>query len=364
MRNVIFVGGLKKGEDCIAQLDCYRRFIMVAGADIYHVNQPRNKKLEKYFNTYIYIDLCCKSILQYVIQVIIKNKKNTKKLLSIKKMNKVILEFLEEECKLLQHDTVKLHEAPKKNLLKIYSFYFIRDRFLQDTKILKSIYIKNDMRRDTMNFIELEGQVYTWDKVQNLFERGSKCELKTFKRNLANCFLLIKKINWMSMENVIPCDPVHLRALYHGIYLNKSYYTSKRKTSMTIANKFIKTNNIEASDYYFIRELLNMGLLKEYGLLEEFYAKNELQENLYHLVCLYLAKLEPINILAKFYILIKEIKQTIYELDNECNDYEEIQIESDKNIDNSLPSDYADVSDGNCIEIYQRLEKLFNIDKI
>lgn len=326
-------------------------------------------KLEAYFNTWLYVDLGCRSILQYVVQRIMKNKKNKDKLASMKKLNDAILFF--SEVRLMEYNSaesekVKLEKRPEENLFQIYFYYIVRDKLLQDTQNLKKITEfknTNSTIKSSFSFLNQKGKKNSWEDIQNIFEEGyERRNLKTFKKNVVSCLFLIKKINMAVMESDIPYSPIRLKTLYREFYLEKPKYGEGRKTGMTILNEFLKGNGMQNAEYYYIREILNKGLFAEYGLLEEFYAKNELQENLYQAVCLCLAKLDPKSVKIIFNDFASMIFDVIRELENECSDYAPIPEEKYRDIgDFDLPLDCNNMTNEEIRNSYLLLEKLFGI---
>lgn len=290
-------------------------------------NYPPFDKLGELYYTWMYIDLCCKSILQYVIQGIIKNENNTDKMISIEKINCKILELIEKEK---QTPQVKLEGTPEENLFKVYSYYFIRDKFLEDTKILKYITAEYEnensfsMEYSLINFDSRKKR--KWSEVINIFGEGAKCEEKTFKRNVANCFLLIEKFNQSPAIAPIPYTPIRLKALYKGIYVDKksSLDTNNQKRplkSITIMNRFLETGEITSIDYNFINEIMNREFFREYSFLKGYNLKNQLQENLYCLSCLILARLNPLDIVNEFEVILSDITDTISQVHNTYKNY-------------------------------------------
>lgn len=326
-------------------------------------------KLEAYFNTWLYVDLSCRSILQYVVQRIMKNKKNKDKLASMKKLNDKILFFTErrlEECNSAESEKVKLEKRPEENLFQIYFYYIVRDNLLQDTKnlkILTELKNTNSTIKSSFSFLGQKGKKNSWEDIQNFFEEGyEKHNLKTFKRNVASCLFLIKKINTAVMESDIPYSSIRLKTLYREFYLKKPKYGEGRKTGMTILNEFLKGNGMQNAEYYYIREILNKGLFAEYGLLEEFYAKNELQENLYQAVCLCLTKLDPKSVMIIFNDFASRIFGVIRKLESECSGYDPIPEEKYRDIgDFDLPLDCNNMTNEEIRKSYLLLEKLFGI---
>lgn len=99
--------------------------------------------IESCFNAMLCVELCCKSILQYVIQGIIKNKKNRKKMESIKKLNEAICFCI--NIKMMEWDKAekktKLEERPEGNLFRFYFFFLRGIGCCRIQRILKNLMI-------------------------------------------------------------------------------------------------------------------------------------------------------------------------------------------------------------------------------
>lgn len=353
-----------KHSDFIGEDDCYKNL------SIYDIpDTALCAKLEDYFNVWIFVNLRCRFILQYVVQRIMKNKKNKDRLASIKELNDEILFCLKTRlriCNLEELGKVKLEKRPEENLFQIYFYYIERDKLLQDTKNLKILTeFKNTKStiKSSISFLGQKGKKNSWEDIQNFFEEGyEKHNLKTFKRNVASCLFLIKMINMAVMESDIPYSPIRLKTLYREFYLEKPKYGEGRKTGMTILNELLKGNGMKNAEYYYIREILNKGLFAEYGLLEEFYAKNELQENLYQFVCLCLAQLDPKSVEIEFGIFFEHISAIIRKLESKYKRYVPISEEKYRDIgDFDLPLDCNNMTNEEIRKSYLLLEKLFGI---
>lgn len=267
-------------------------------------------------------------------------------------------------------EKIKLERTPSENLFEFYFYFMIKDALLQDTKNLKSLTNIQDINIDsTEKFCSLtffEGdKKRTWEEIQDFFEDGyEKHNLKTFKSNLVKCLLLIKKINISVMENKIPYSPIRLKVLYRELYLEKPKYGDGRKTGMTIVNEFLKNNEMQSSEDYFIREILNKGFFVEYGLIKEFYAKNKLQENLYYLACLCLSKLKPLLVVSEFKNVVNFMRSEICELENEHRNHAPIPEGIYKDIgDFDFPLNFEKMTKEETEKIIQLLEKLLCISE-
>lgn len=273
-------------------------------------------KLKPFYHTWLYIDLCCWAILQFVITGIMRNGINTCKIESIMKLNNTILSLINKE-KIIVPIKFGNKDTSMEMLFKFYSYYHIRDIFLQDTEVLKLITNNGKKRKNPedkyiLPFVSAEKYI-TWNTLQELFNENEYTEnMKTFKKNILNCYEGITYFNRESGRKINFYEPISLKAFYREIYNDKTIYN--RKQSKTIFNHFLKYNEITDADYYFIDEKINMGIFREYGLIDEFYAKNELQENLYYLVCLILTKLNPFDIIKHFKDALESITAAIYEI--------------------------------------------------
>lgn len=217
--------------------------------------------------------------------------------------------------------------------------------------------------RTPLTFFWTDGKKKSWEDIQNNFEEGyKKHDLKTFKRNVANCLCLIKKINMAVNEDDIPYSPIRLKSLYIEFYLKKPKYIEGRKTVMTIVNEFLKSGIMSNAEYYYIKEILNKRLFTEYGILEEWYAKNELQENLYHLACLCLAELNPPSVIVAIRQVVEHLLGEMREIEDECCNYAPISEEIYTDIGEfDLPIDCNNMTNEESQKIYLLLEKLFGI---
>ena len=358
----------------LTELDFFKNKLIENGGKEFqersYLKYPSFDKMGEIYYTWMYIDLCCKSILQYVIQGIIKNENNTDKASSIEKINNKILELIEKEK---QTPQVKLEGTPEENLFKVYSYYFIRDKFLEDTKILK--YITAEYENENSFNIEYSlinfdsRKKRKWCNVNDVFGEGAECEEETFKKNVANCFLLIEKFNQIPTIAPIPYTPIRLKALYKGIYVDTKSSLDKNNQkrplkSKTIMNRFLETGEITSIDYNFINEIMNREFFREYGFLKEYNLKNQLQENLYCLSCLILARLNPLDIVNEFEVILSDITDTIGQVHNTYKKYE---VWTEKFFHTPMcstvtPTNSYEITEEKYCEIYQILECLFNID--
>ena len=88
-----------------------------------------------------------------------------------------------------------------------------------------------------------------------------------------------------------------------------------------------------------------------------------MQENLYCLACVFLAKLRPTFIFEEFYSVAYDFGREIKKLQNEYNKYAKIREENYKDIgDFDLPVDCNNMTNEESKYIYQLLEDLFGID--
>lgn len=321
---------------------------------------PRYGKLEDFYNTRLYVYVCCDAILEYVKYGILMNERSKNKIELIKRINEKLIELIEN----ISVPIVKCSGSPEENLFNIYSFYFIRDGFLQYTKAIKQVTEDCGERVETaaeetlQNFYS-EKKERTWSEIQNLFE-GEKNDEKTFKKNLANCYLLLEKLN--AAGRLIPKTPIVLKTMYKGIYLNKTRNKDKRKTSMSIMNALLTEGKIEESEYYWIDELLNRSFFKEKGLLEEYCVYNELRENFYYLISKIIAGLNPSNVVNEFDKVLYQINLVIDEVHNICGSYVFKEEYTHRYMLTVItPSNGSEITPEKYREIYKFLEGLFNI---
>jgi len=196
----------------------------------------------------------------------------------------------------------------EKELFQILAFYYIRDKFLMDTAILK--YITQNCGERT-NPDEMYSLLTVWKPyklnmygIQKIFAEDVDVKRTTFSEQYSNLKKGIDLFNW-KVNRGIQQDLISQKAFYREIYLDKTKYN--RKTSKHIFNQFLKTGKMNTVDYYFIDEKINMGMFREYGLIEEFWLKNEFQDNLYYLVALALAQLKPLEMANSFKRAIERI---------------------------------------------------------
>lgn len=312
-RNIIY----KMRFEFVDAFDCYRSRICYLEDNLKNLKiLPKGYeefgKLAPVYQAWLYIDLCCYAIMQYVIRGIMRNQENQYKLRSIKIINNIILELIERAEK--KKSDIVLEGSPEEMMFQFYSYYYIKDRFLQDISMLKHIENSNKERKNPLPEYSLityvpKNEMIDWKELQELFSEGEKKEdIKTFKKNMKNCYKGILQFDRASNRKILP-EPVSVRAFYRELYRDKTSYN--RRQSKTIFNDFLKHQNIGHADYYFIDEKINIGIFREYGLIEEFYAKNELQENLYCLACYSLAQLNPSDMIETFNTAIRSISLTI-----------------------------------------------------
>lgn len=335
--------------------------IHTESTDIFFYSYPRYGKLEDFYNTRLYVYVCCDAILEYVKYGILMNDRNKNKIETIKKVNEKLIELIGN----INVPIVKCSGSPEENLFNIYSFYFIRDGFLQYTKTIKQVTEDCGKRAEiaaeaTLQNFYSEKKKRTWSEIQNLFEGGKKNDEKTFKKNLANCYLLLEKCNMAGV--MIPKTPVALKAMYKGIYLNKTRNKDKRKTSMAIMNALLTEGDIEESMYYWMDELLNRYFFEENGLLEEYFVYNELRENFYCLISKIIAGLNLSNVVYEFDKVLYQINLVIDEVHNICGSYAFQEEYTSKCMWTVItPSKGSDITPEKYREIYKFLEAFFNI---
>lgn len=281
-------------------------------------------KLSPTFHAALFMDLCCWAILQFVIVGIIRNRQIKNKRESIEKLNTEIIMLMKqgrEEKSLLKPD-----ESPDEIMFKFFFYYYEKDRYLQDTKILSQIEKNREKRKNPSaeySLIRFSPQRKTiqWQELLDLFSEGEPGKsLKSFKDSILKCHKGIFQFNKRSGRNLKP-DPITLKAFYKEIYMDDTLYNSRK--SMTIFHEFLKSKKMGNGDYYFIDEKINAGIFREYGIIDEFYAKNILHANLYNLICCFLIILNPAEMINKFKDALKNISAVIDEIYNGRSSVEE-----------------------------------------
>jgi len=270
---------------------------------------PQLGELKELYFAWLYIDLCCRYILHKLIDYL----KDTKIHIQVKR-NKVdeLNEIAKKMCMEFSRNKIMLAENAEfkmeKELFQILAFYYIRDKFLMDTAILK--YITQNCGERT-NPDEMYSLLTVWKPyklnmygIQKIFAEDVDVKRTTFSEQYSNLKKGIDLFNW-KVNRGIQQDLISQKAFYREIYLDKTKYN--RKTSKHIFNQFLKTGKMNTVDYYFIDEKINMGMFREYGLIEEFWLKNEFQDNLYYLVALALAQLKPLEMANSFKRAIERI---------------------------------------------------------
>lgn len=229
------------------------------------------------------------------------------------KINKAIMDLCEQN----ELSKVMLEGDAEEIMFKFYGFFFIKDKFLQDTNVLKELMKdvekqKNPEKEYAVCNYTLKENELSWPDLQILFDEGEEQKnIKTFKKNVINSYNGIIEFNRVTGRR-LPFDPITLKAVYRQIYKDPKRYNKRQ--CKTIFNDFIEKEDMDTLDYYFIDEKINMGIFREYGVIEEFYKKNELQDNLYKLVCMILSKLQPDDIIAEFAKVVRCISDIFFEV--------------------------------------------------
>ena len=254
-----------------------------------------------YYQAWLYIDLCCYTILQFVIHGIMRNHMIQDKLNFIEEINKTIRgQILRAKS---DKSKINLKGTPEEMMFQIFSYYYRKDRFLQDVEIIKMIENSDKKRKKPLPEYSLikytpKNEAMDWKDLQEVFLEGEEAKtIKTFKTNIMKCYKNILRFDSLTGRRIWP-EPISLRVFYREIYGDKAMYNNRQ--SKTIFNNFLKYGKIGNSDYFYIDEKINAGMFREYGLVEEYHAKNQLQENLYCLVCYSLAKLTPFEMVETF----------------------------------------------------------------
>lgn len=257
--------------------------------------------------------MSCHSILQYVISVIKCSSICTDKCEIIDRINSILLKCIEEEEVL----AVKPAETISETMFMLYSYYYIRDKFLEDTQKINHIMIeseKRDMPRLEYSILNDNLTERSIKSIKKIFSEGEDVKERTLITHIDNCDEGILKIN-PKCGRYIARDLHSLKAMYREIYVDKTKYN--RRTSQRIFNEFLESDEIRVDDYYFLNEKINLGLFREHGWINEYYRKNALQENLYALVSLILARLNPDDIVNSFDKVLDEISEVIALIEDE-----------------------------------------------
>lgn len=271
--------------------------------------------------SWMYVDLCCHTIMQNVNQRLVVNpylshEDRTRKLRSLN-------DFIIQLAQKMEIHPIRIdcEEKREKNMFYFFAYYHMKDRFLQDTFMLK--YLK-EYCGDRQNVAE-EYSLLAKDKRGNYFfhenltqkdryqyfTEGEEVGLRSFSSNIKNCEIGIAEFENRTGRK-FKNKEIALKAFYREIYLDKTMYD--RQQSKTIFNVFINRKVLKTSAYYFIDEKINMGMCRELGAIDEFWLKNSIQENLYYLVCKVLAELLPLYIISTFDEVLKELENKMEEV--------------------------------------------------
>lgn len=294
-------------------------------------NYPQFGLVKKNYYVWLYIDLSCYCILQYVVRKIQNGDPFPSKI-------KEKIEVLAEEAKV---EPIKPVHNVDELLFQFISYYYRRDYFLQDIRIKK--FIKEKCENTELRYPEysiLEESKWEMDvtdierwvlwgsedekekkkienkykqealKVKEMILEDQVVKDRAFQKNYDRIRADISKYCRATFRN-LPSDMVHAKAFYRAIYLDKTEF--ERRSARQIFNDIIDGKVVKKSDIYYINERINMAICREMGNLKQFFELNELQEKLYYLVCVSLAQLEPENIFNTFEGFIKQIQQIINE---------------------------------------------------
>lgn len=280
---------------------------------------PQFGKLKKYYYVWIYINICCYCILQYVVKEIQYNHGIPSILRS--KLNDLVQEVLMETM-----TPVKPTEDVDECLFQLVSFYYRKDYFLQNVRIRKYIEV-NCENEQTQCYISEESKnerELSYDEIMALLKNDFKEKKRIKNENKRQSLNYKKMILELDEENVtdrafqenyeqvrkdiakfccvsarnIPSDLIHTKAFYRSIYLDKTLFG--RRTTRQIFNDVINEKPVPKADAYYLNEKINMAICRETGNLKEYFELTEFQEQLYFLVCVSLARLNPDEVLKKF----------------------------------------------------------------
>lgn len=339
----IFKGyGMFKSLDDL--YDYSRRCLIEGKSDEYMKKQeekyPQFGKLKRYYYVWLYIDLTCYCILQYVVRKIQRCEPFPYKL----------KEKIEILAKGAHVEPIKPVKNVDELLFQLISYYYRKDLFLENVrvkKILKEDYETTEMSASKYDITDEEEIAITpidlwvlytvedkkednklekewWKKrksilaeyehealsVKDKIIEGEKVLDRTYLKNYNLIRNGIGKYSSATFRNV-PENLVHTKAFYRAVNLDKTKF--RRRTAKTIFSEILAGKTTKKSDFYFLNERINMAICREHGMLQEFFALNELQEQLYYLVCVSLAQLEPDAILKSFDKFFEPLKQIIQE---------------------------------------------------
>lgn len=268
-------------------------------------NQPHFGNLKRIYYTWLFCDLCCYFLMQTITNLFCK--KNLK--FSLEPLNALLLELIKK----YSLESIRAQGTPEEILFHLSFYYYKRDLFLQNINILKFI-TKNCKRRENptqdYRIPQTIDKKISINKIRNLFLEGEELNKKTFLQHYEICKAGIDQFNKKANRN-LENNLITQKAFYQEIFKDKTLF--KRRRSQRIFSDFLESDAMNLSDYYFLDEKINMGMYREYCMIDLFYVKNEFQENLYHLMVLILARLYPEEI-------INPLKDTFNKIHNKLSD--------------------------------------------
>lgn len=207
-------------------------------------------------------------------------------------------------------------------VFQFYSYYYVRDRFLHQTKVIKEITEAGPQRVNTpqaytlangnRNYYLSIDEVNTAEMLYPFFVEDDKTSMTKFSKHYKDCVEGLEQFITKT-GRVNEMNNLNVKAFYREIYLDKKRYGRRR--CQHIFNDYLKNKEAISADYYLLDEKLNLGRFRELGLLDEYFVKNILLENLYCLVCKVLAKLKPEDIVKTFVDIMDQITEKVFEID-------------------------------------------------
>ena len=275
---------------------------------------PQFSCVKKYYDTWLYVDLCCHYIMQCINNSIGNSLINFEKFIcyvnkKVKKLIKAEESYLEKK----KNDKVDTFLKASEYLFRQISFYKFRDRLWGNIKAIKMIEtLCEKLEGPSEEYCLLEPAVdanpYTMKEIKKLFTEDKDVDRVTFSAHFKKAKNSILQYNQVSGRN-IPYSAISAKAIYREMYLDTKTY-GKRQCK-TMYNTLLETGMLDKSEYYFINEKINRGLYREYDCIEEYYRKNLFQEDLYYLVGLILVNVEPDVISKKMIKIVKSIERTV-----------------------------------------------------
>lgn len=319
-RRIILQMARRQYNDSMETLKWYRHifhnglYFPYHGFDIFLDPKCWFCNLYDIYIAWIYVDLCCNVIMQNVNRRLVVNPylSHEDRKQRLNKLNECINKLVEKT----EIYPIKINDEEKReeNMFYFFAYYHMKDRFLQDIYMLKYLKEKCGDRQNVAEKYSLlnkdkQGNYFFYENLTQkdryqYFTEEQEVSWRTFSDNIKKCETGITEFEERSGRN-FKRKEIALKAFYRELYLDKTLF--ERQQSKTIFNKFINQKIMKTSAYYFIDEKINMGICRELGAIDEFWLKNSIQENLYHLVCKVLAELLPLNIMSAFDNVLEQL---------------------------------------------------------